>query len=189
MRLTIVRHGETIENQKGICQGQMDGTLSTTGLHQVRKVAEYLQNVHIDIIFSSDLKRAVDTSKEIHKHHSQIPLIIDKRLRERYFGSYQGKVFPENKKDLIIPDDAESNEMIYSRVLDFFNELKAKHPEDSILIVSHGVTIRAMLAVVQGLKSSYIDSVESVKNCSISIIDIFNNAKPQIITINSIDHL
>lgn len=185
MRLILVRHGETIENIKGICQGQMDGTLSSEGLEQVQKLAERLKNEHIEAIYTSDLKRAVDTTSEIFNHHSQVPLYIDKRLRERFFGSYQGKVFPENRKDLVIPKDAESDEKLFDRVADFYKEISLKHREQAVLMVSHGVTLRTFLAVIQ--KKSSIDSVEPLKNASISIIDI--DTKVQFITLNSISHL
>ena len=185
MRLILIRHGETIENIQGICQGQMDGTLSSEGLQQVQKLAERLKNEKIDAIYTSDLKRAVDTTSEIIKHHSQTPLNTDKRLRERYFGSYQGKIFPENRKELTIPIDAENDKKLFERVVDFYKEVSLKHREQAVLIVSHGVTLRTLLAVMQNIPS--IDSVEPLKNSSISIIDI--NTKTQFITLNSTAHL
>ncbi len=185
MRLILVRHGETIENINGICQGQMDGTLSSEGLLQVQRLAERLKNEKIDVIYTSDLKRTVDTTSEIFKHHSQTPLYTDKRLRERYFGSYQGKIFPENRKELIVPIDAESDKKLFERVADFYIEISLKHREQAVLIVSHGVTLRTLLAVIQNIPS--IDSVEPLKNASISIINI--DTQTQFITVNSTSHL
>lgn len=189
MRLIIVRHGETIENLQGVCQGQMDGTLSANGLRQVKSTADRLQNERINIIFSSDLKRAIDTSKEIHKYHSHIPLMIDTRLRERYFGSFQGKIFPLNKKDQILPKDSESDAELYLRVADFYREIISKHIEQTVLIVSHGITIRMLLATIQNLPSSSIKSIEELKNSSITLIEINHNKSPKIIIYNSIEHL
>jgi broad specificity phosphatase PhoE len=69
MRLILTRHGETEENKLGIVQGHMQGTLSKEGIHQAEKLAERLRKEKIDAIFSSDLKRAVDTSKIILSYH------------------------------------------------------------------------------------------------------------------------
>jgi broad specificity phosphatase PhoE len=189
MRLIIVRHGETIENQQGICQGQLDGTLSSKGLQQANLTADRLQNEKIDTVFSSDLKRAVDTSKEIHKYHSNKPLIFDRRLRERYFGVFQGEKFPENKKGLSLPEGAESNEDLYQRISDFYNDIISKHIDHTILIVSHGVAIRMLITVIQKLSPSNINSIEELKNGSITIIEIIKGKTPIIILYNSIEHL
>ena len=189
MKLIVIRHGETIENQQGICQGQLDGTLSPKGLQQVRLTADRLQNEEIDIIFSSDLKRAVDTSKIIHKHHSIKSLIIDERLRERYFGAFQGEKFPENKRGLTLPGGAESNEDLYQRVFDFYEDIISKHIDHTILIVSHGITIRMLITVIQKLSPSNVNSIEELKNGSVTIIEIIKGTSPIISLYNSIEHL
>ncbi|NOU16965.1 MAG: histidine phosphatase family protein [Bacteroidales bacterium] len=189
MKLIIVRHGETIENLQGICQGQLDGTLSPKGLLQVKLTADRLQNEKVDTIFSSDLKRAVDSAKEIHKYYSTKSLIIDKRLRERYFGSFQGEKFPENKRGLALAEDAESNEELYLRVLDFYEDIISKHIDYTILIVSHGVAIRMLITVIQKLSPSNINSIDELKNGSVTIIEIINGTSPKITLYNSTSHL
>ena len=65
MILTLVRHGETIENKEKIIMGQLDGTLSELGIQQAKKLAERLKDERFDYIFSSDLARAANTAKEI----------------------------------------------------------------------------------------------------------------------------
>ena len=73
MKLIITRHGETIENAKRICQGHLGGNLSKKGKLQAKKLAERLKNEKLDVIYSSDLKRTKDTTKEIKKYHRNIP--------------------------------------------------------------------------------------------------------------------
>lgn len=187
MRLILVRHGETIENQKGICQGQMEGTLSGNGIEQAKGVADFLKSENIDVIYSSDLKRAVDTAKETAKHFPNIPFHQDKRLRERFFGSYQGIHFPENRKDLVLPSDAETDQQLFERVESFYTEIKEKHINDAVLIVSHGVALRVLLAVIQGKAS--IDEIDSFENGSIAQIDIDKNPQIQQINRNLLKHL
>ncbi len=187
MKLFLVRHGETIENQKGICQGQMEGTLSDNGIEQAKRVAETLKSEKIDIIYSSDLKRAVDTANEVVKYFPSSPLYQDKRIRERYFGSFQGKLFPENRKNLVIPSDAELDIALFQRVNEFYNEIIEKHLSHNVLIVSHGVTLRVMLAIIQNQSS--IESLEPLGNGSISIIEVISSSHNQVININLLKHL
>jgi len=63
MRLILIRHGETIENKKRIVQGHTHGTLSKNGIKQTRLVAKRLSDLKIDVIFTSDLRRAINTAK------------------------------------------------------------------------------------------------------------------------------
>lgn len=56
MRLILVRHGETKDNDAGILQGQLHGELNKSGIEQAEKVAVRLKNEKIDFIFTSDLK-------------------------------------------------------------------------------------------------------------------------------------
>ena len=187
MRLYLVRHGETIENLKGICQGQLEGTLTDKGIEQAINVADFLKSERIDFIYSSDLKRAVNTAMETAKHFPNTPFYQDKRLRERYFGSYQGIQFPENRRDLVLPLDAETDKQLIERVKSFYDEIVKSHLNSNLLIVSHGVTLRTFIAVVQGLPS--INDVDSFENGSIAQIDIDENSQIQQINRNLLIHL
>jgi len=63
MKLILVRHGETIENRRHILQGQTHGKLTPEGISQANRLADYLTtSFHIDVCFTSDLQRAVDTT-------------------------------------------------------------------------------------------------------------------------------
>jgi probable phosphoglycerate mutase len=61
-RIFLVRHGETVENEKGIYQGQMDTVLNKVGWEQARLVAIALRAIPIDSAYSSDLSRAVQVN-------------------------------------------------------------------------------------------------------------------------------
>ena len=95
MRVILTRHGETKENKKTIVQGHMPGHLSELGKKQAEMVAIRLKDEKIDFIYSSDLKRAADTAKEIAKYHPDIPIEFTKELRERNLGEFQGKCSKE----------------------------------------------------------------------------------------------
>ena len=88
MKVILVRHCESIANSKGIHQGQrVDTSLSEKGKEQARKVARALKDEKIESIYSSDLKRAMETAQEIAKFHN-IKVISDKRLREFDSGDF-----------------------------------------------------------------------------------------------------
>lgn len=63
MRLYLIRHGETIWNEKGLWQGIADVPLNEKGKDQAKKLAERLKRV--DAIYSSPLKRCLETAREI----------------------------------------------------------------------------------------------------------------------------
>lgn len=73
MELILSRHGETLENQQHILQGQLPGTLSPLGIAQAEKLAEMLQEETIDNIVSSDLARSYNTAVAVARKHGLTP--------------------------------------------------------------------------------------------------------------------
>ncbi|KAH9503685.1 hypothetical protein Btru_067153 [Bulinus truncatus] len=83
--ITLVRHGETLENREKILQGQTDTHLSDLGKKQAKLVGLRLRDVKFSHMFSSDLSRAAETARAIAEANtaSSCELILDSRLRER----------------------------------------------------------------------------------------------------------
>ncbi|XP_025096986.1 uncharacterized protein LOC112565631 isoform X3 [Pomacea canaliculata] len=132
--LTLVRHGETTANKDGIIQGHRDVPLSEVGMEQANLVAKRLQNEHFTHIFASDLKRAAETAQAIVKAgpENHCPIQLDKRLRERTFGDFEGKTFKDltdaAKKQNVswvqfTPKGAENFEDVRNRAISFFHDL------------------------------------------------------------------
>jgi phosphoserine phosphatase len=182
VKLIIVRHGETEENAAGIIQGQSHGTLSKEGIKQAQLVGERLKNEKIDFIYTSDLERALNTAKEIHKHHPEIPLIKRKEIREMHFGKLQDKqkdeinyyFHKENDPNYFKKNDVESLESIYDRVKIFLEEIKEKHKNQNIVIVSHAATIKAIMVVLMKKRDYEMKEISNPKNTS---INVFENGK------------
>ncbi len=175
MRLIITRHGETEENKAGIKQGHLPGTLSELGVRQAEKLAERLKDEKIDLIISSDLARALDTAKIIAKFHPDVDLILNEKLRERYFGKFQGKT----KKEFGIPshlpvsdfagdDDIESDKDFFSRGGDLIREVIGR-PEENILLIGHGGIIKSIIGNLLGIEN--LKEIEGLKNTSVSIFE------------------
>ena len=90
----IFRHGETDWNIERRCQGHTNIPLNQNGLAQAIALAEKMANIHLDVIVSSDLDRALVTGKTVAEKKS-VPLLVDQRLRETFMGHAEGLLFEE----------------------------------------------------------------------------------------------
>ncbi|HEX5542690.1 MAG TPA: histidine phosphatase family protein [Micromonospora sp.] len=93
-RLIIWRHGNTDWNAGDRVQGQTDVPLNDLGWEQAAAAAPLLAALRPDAIVSSDLRRAADTAQAL-AAVTGLPVRTDPRLRERYFGLWQGLTIPE----------------------------------------------------------------------------------------------
>lgn len=185
MQLIIVRHGETLENLQGICQGQTHGTLSERGIRQAEEVAYALSGEAFERCYTSDLRRAYLTCMAILRYHPSIAPVIDVRLRERAFGIHQGKPFPEGRIFTDHPEEVESEEQLFGRVDQFLKTLPKS--SGNFLIVSHGQTIRTIIACLTGCWT--IGESREVSNASITRLERTPQGDFQLITFNQTDHL
>lgn len=89
----LIRHGETMFNQLNKVQGWADSPLTIKGINDLKKTAEVLSQIHFDNMYSSDLKRAIDTV-HLMKNANEVSEIgkIKKlpEFREVFFGSFEG---------------------------------------------------------------------------------------------------
>jgi len=195
MKLIITRHGETLENIKGIIQGHLPGKLSDKGINQAKQVAQRLKDEKLDFIYSSDLERAASTAREIAKFHPDSPVLFVKDLRERFLGAWQGKRkkamgFTSNKGILeYSPEGGETIEMLFTRADNFLTRLFLKHQKDSILCVGHYGIYKALVGVLTGKSPLEILAIEDLHNTAVSVFEIDENKNCQITVFNCISHL
>jgi len=163
MNLILVRHGETEWNRAGRCQGIADIELNENGRKQVGELAESLKDHNISAIYSSDLKRAIETAWAIAEHHG-LTINIDPDLREMNQGELEGLSFPKIREDyshilknwrespetLRIPG-GESLKELEDRALKVFNKVHKRHPGQTVVVVSHNLTITTMLCKITGV--------------------------------------
>ncbi len=134
MNIYVLRHGLTDYNLQGKFQGQVDIAINAKGVEQAQKAAQELKNIKFDFIFSSPLKRALQTAKIV----TNSEIIVDNRLTERSFGKLEGKYSIENYESRVEEFQIETLENLQHRVYDFLNELTSKYKNCSnILIVTH----------------------------------------------------
>lgn len=154
MRLILVRHAETIENAAGIVQGHLNGTLSEKGMEQATTLAKDLEGERFDAVYSSDLLRALKTAGILMTDRKLPSVEADVRLREQNFGVHEGRSLfsmlrrvRREKADLssFTPQGGESSAAFRGRVREFLDEIKRKHPEDTVILVTHAGTISVIL--------------------------------------------
>jgi len=162
VRLILVRHGETIWNDERRYQGEADLPLSESGEIQARQVAVRLADEAIDLIYSSDLKRALQTADRVAAVHGT-KIIVERRLRELSFGAWEGLTYAEiqerypqalarwEEEPLVTaPPGGESLNGLVGRVKDFCDDLK-RLEEETVLLVSHGGPLRELICLALGL--------------------------------------
>jgi broad specificity phosphatase PhoE len=176
--LLLVRHGETDWNREGRWQGHSDPHLNEVGREQAARLAAEVDGV--DAIYSSDLARARETADAVARRLG-LEVRIDGRLRERSFGAWEGKTgleieaeFPDAHARWLAgegpgADDAEPFADFAARVQSFVRDLLARHPEETVLVVAHGGSIRVIHALAGGL--DYVRdhrSIPAVPNCTVA---------------------
>lgn len=201
MKIILVRHAESEANAKGIHQGQrIDVGLSEKGKEQAKRVAKELKNEKIEAIYSSDLKRAMETAEAIAKFH-KIKLIPDKRLREFDMGDFTPidnamETFHKHKKEeskrlgtetyKVKTPGGESEWDHYLRVKDFINEISKKH-KGTIVVVSHGGSNKIVFGVIGHVPKDKMYFIPQ-DNTGVSLIELTDKGH-KVHHINKIDHL
>ena len=174
----VVRHGETEWNIEDRCQGHKDSPLTENGIKQAESIALRLAGYNLSAIYTSDLGRAIQTA-EIISESSNLNIKPDLRLRERNMGILQGltdsemvKSYPDvcsNLKkldpDYIVPN-GDSIRHSFNKNIECLNEIARLHPENSVLIVTHGGVLSGFFKYVVGLP---LDSPRKFKVWSGSI--------------------
>ena len=88
-QIILIRHGEMLWNEQGRMQRQSDSTLSETGVRQAYQLAQRLKQITSNMLYSSDSGRAHRTARSMSGATSH-DIIVEPRLRERYFGVFEG---------------------------------------------------------------------------------------------------
>lgn len=99
----IFRHGETDFNVQKRWQGQsVDTPLNATGLTQANRLADYMKNINLEIIYSSPLQRARQTAETVAHKHPNIQIRLMPELTESSLGACEGLHCDEVQK--LYPD-------------------------------------------------------------------------------------
>ena len=201
MRMIIVRHGESEWNRIHRYQGQLDAPLSDLGLRQAEALAERLKNEPITHIYSSRLQRAARTAQTIASpHHASVPFEYSEDLLEIHHGEWQGKYadeitaqysdglreWREHPTRSQMPG-GESFSNILKRTLDFQERAYAKHKDETILVSTHDVIVKILVADALGMDMDRINRIW-ITNASISEIE-YGSDLPYLASLSDACHL
>ncbi|MFA6170917.1 MAG: histidine phosphatase family protein [Patescibacteria group bacterium] len=198
MKLYIVRHGETDYNTKKIIQGQVNTPLNKKGEKQAKLIAKRLGVVNFDLIYSSDLRRAKQTTKEIMKFQKCLVKYV-KELRERHYGIFQNKFeqiyyeyLAQNNVSSHNPDyripGGESRQDHYIRVEKFLEKIYKKHKDKTVLLSTHGGTKKAILRYLINIPRNQY-GIKDPDNASLTIVQFHENGKHKIELEGDVKHL
>lgn len=130
-------HGTTYDNAEGKCSGWKQVKLNELGKEQAINLGKITKDLKFDVIFTSDLTRAIDSSNLAFPQYEKI---VDERLRECNYGDYDGEskklVVYENYIDNPFPN-GESLKDVEKRIKNFIEYLKKEYPGKTVGIVAH----------------------------------------------------
>ncbi len=140
VHITYFVHGTTLDNEKNLSSGWFDTELSQLGVQQSIDLKQHLGNQHFDVVFCSDLKRAVDSARLTFE--GVAPIVIDPRLRECNYGTYNAKpsdiVEPLQERSITEKfPEGESYEEVKARIADFLEFLRKNYAGKQVAIVAH----------------------------------------------------
>lgn len=176
MKFYIVRHGQTLFNQKGIIQGWCDSPLTEQGIQQARNVAYGLKDIPFTCAACSISERAWDTASIIVEGRA-IQVHPRKDLKEVHFGTLEGErlthgeFFPLMEKGFT-EYEGETVPEASKRFLHALKEIGDTHT-GNVLIVAHGAVIAGVLMAISKGTLSFEDM--HLENCSVSIVDYTDN--------------
>jgi len=200
--LYLVRHGATDANLQRpyVLQGRhYDLPLSHTGRQQATAVANFLSSFSVDHVYSSRMKRAVETANSISKHHNLEVKIVEEII-EVDVGKWEGMdwdaimdQYPEAYASFMENPAAnpylegESYGDVHRRIQPAFLNLLKCHVGESIVVVAHNVVNRVYLAGLLGLSLSNAKDIRQT-NAGVNLIR-YKNGETELMTLNSIFHL
>ena len=178
-KLVLIRHGQSIWNEKNLFTGWKDIGLTKKGINEAKSVGEQIKRIgtKFDAMYTSSLVRAQKTGEIILECISQkeIEIISDQSLNERNYGELTGLNKDQAKKDFgesqvqiwrrsydIPPPNGESLKDTYERVVPYFIKIilpRLLHGEN-ILITAHGNSLRSLVKYLEKISEDEIVKLE-----------------------------
>lgn len=204
----LIRHGRTVWNEQGLLQGFGNSALTENGVKGAKQAGIALQNIPFVAAYSSCLQRTIDTAQHI-LGDRPIPLFQHQGLNEQYFGTWEGlpvdelrelEEFKQMRSDAASykaqSNGGETFEQLAERAMKAIRDIIQVHDQGNILIVSHGHTLRLLLALFAGTswqEHRNEGKSQTLLNTSINIVRYQKtndtDGKFSIEAINKADHL
>jgi phosphoserine phosphatase len=180
--LYFVRHGETDYNRRGVIQGRkVNSDLNALGREQAEALGQRFRDTYLDVIYSSPLKRALDTAQTVRMHHPETELHLLEDLEEMSWGRYEGEE-PGEVLDRFLAtlfdrwstgdfayrvEEGESILDVQERALRALDYIVSREAGKSVLVVTHGRFIRVLLSSVLGEYG--LDRMQDIKHSNTAV--------------------
>ncbi len=153
VKITYFVHGTTTDNEKDLATGWNPGQLSSKGIQQSKELGNTIKHHHFDVVFCSDLQRAIDSAKLTFE--TRVPIREDARLRECNYGNWNGKeaqLFKSKLTEYVNTPfpNGESYVQVERRIAGFLNYLYENYKGKHIAIVAHQAPQLAMNVLLHG---------------------------------------
>jgi broad specificity phosphatase PhoE len=180
-KLILTRHGETVWNVEKIYRGRTDVNLDEVGIKQAELLGKHLSTWELEAIYSSPLKRALDTANIVARYQ-KIGVHVAKGLIDFNYGEWQS--LPEQEVQRLYPTlhnewhnnphkvkmpGGENLEDVRRRAIEVVNDVLSKY-QGSVVLVSHRVVIKVLICSLLGLDNSHFWNI----NQDVGGITIFN---------------
>jgi broad specificity phosphatase PhoE len=158
MHLILARHGETASNRQHLGLGRQDVPLTEVGRLQAEALAISLAQIPVAAVYSSPLRRALDTARAIAERQG-LTVVVEEGLTEMDIGEMDGLTFEEMRErqpeflrrwrgddlaTLRMPG-GESLQDLQERATEALRRLAERHNDETVVAVSHNFTIRVLL--------------------------------------------
>lgn len=162
LKIYLTRHGETKWNLEKRLQGWKDSELTESGINNALSLGERLHKIEFNAIYTSPSQRAYQTAKYVAMERD-IPIYIEEKLKELYFGVWEGQKQEEIEKNYKneyfnfwnLPHlynhkqhQGESLTGFKKRVEECLLKIISENPNGNILIVTHAVVIKAIISYI-----------------------------------------
>jgi broad specificity phosphatase PhoE len=180
-KLILARHGETLWNVEKVFRGRADANLDEVGIKQAELLGKYLSNWELEVIYSSPLRRALDTANIIARYQ-KVAVRIAEGLTDFDYGQWQSlpekevkRLYPallnewHNNPHKVRMPGGESLEDVRRRAVEVVNGILSRH-QGNVLLVSHRVVIKVLICYLLGLDNSHFWNIGQ-DVCGITIFD------------------
>ena len=153
VEITYLVHGATLDNEQDIASGWANPELSELGIKQAKQQGDLLVGKHFDIVFCSDLKRAVESADLAFK--GKVEIIQDNRLRECNYGDFNQKPDKTFKHEVLKYIDTpfpngESYEDVKARIQNLLKFIKANYNDKHVVLLAHQAPQLALDVLLKG---------------------------------------
>jgi broad specificity phosphatase PhoE len=199
-RIFLVRHGATTLTADDRFAGSTDVPLGDDGRVQVERLSVRLAAAPITAAYSSPMRRTMASAAAIARPHGLTPVAVD-ALREIDHGHWEGLRRADVQRDFpdeyaawerdpfdVAPRGGESGRAVLARARPALDAIISRHPDESVLVVSHKATNRLLIASLLGMDlRHYRDRFDQLPAC-LNLLDFTGPGNVRLVLLNDVSH-